>query len=128
MDAVTGTTVVVIAVDAWRHLKGRSDHLLLATLPLLLGAHQLVEDFVWWGLQGHVSAALGRLALYVYLFIAFVVLPIFVPLAIVAGADPSAEVATGAICCARGDCVHGPSCRHGARSGQRQPGSVAPVL
>jgi len=83
MDAVTGTAVVVIGVDACRHLRGRSDHLLLATLPLLLGAHQLVEDFVWWGLQGHVSAVIGRVALYTYLFIAFVVLPVFVPLAIV---------------------------------------------
>ena len=83
MDAVTGTAIVVIGVDAYRHSRGRSDHLLLATLPLLLGAHQLIEDFVWWGLQGHVSAAIGRVALYTYLFIAFVVLPVFVPLAIV---------------------------------------------
>lgn len=81
-DAVTGVAVLAIGVDARRHLRGRSDHLLLATLPILLGAHQLVEDFVWWSLQGHVSQEVGRVALWVYLIIAFVVLPVFVPLAV----------------------------------------------
>jgi hypothetical protein len=42
----------------------------------------LVEDFVWWGLQGHVPHEAGRVALWAYLVIAFVVLPVFVPLAI----------------------------------------------
>jgi hypothetical protein len=74
--------VVAIGIDAGRHLRGRRDHLLLATLPILLGTHQLVEDFVWWSLQGHVSHEIGRVALWIYLLIAFVVLPIFVPLAV----------------------------------------------
>jgi hypothetical protein len=81
-DAVAGVVVIAIGVDAGRHLRGRNDHLLLATLPVLLGAHLLVEDFVWWSLQGHVSHEIGRLALWIYLVIAFVVLPIFVPLAV----------------------------------------------
>ncbi len=51
-------------------------------LPLLLGAHQLVELFVWWGLQGHVSSEIGRLATWTYLLVAFVVLPVFMPLAV----------------------------------------------
>jgi uncharacterized protein DUF6629 len=67
-----------------RHVHDRKDHLALAALPLLLGAHQLVETFVWWGLQGHVPAAVGRAAMWVYLFIAFVVLPVYVPLAVMA--------------------------------------------
>ena len=50
--------------------------------PLLLGVHQLIEDFVWWGLQGHVPHEVGRVALWAYLAIAFVVLPVFVPLAV----------------------------------------------
>ena len=83
-DGVAGIVVAAIGVDAYRHLRGRSDHFLLATLPLLLGAHQLVEVFVWWGLQGHVSHEVGRVALWIYLFIAFVVLPVFVPLAVMA--------------------------------------------
>jgi hypothetical protein len=79
---VAGLGVTAIAVDACRNLRGRSDHLLLATLPLVLGLHELVEDFVWWGLQGHVPHQAGRVALWAYMFIAFVVLPVFVPLAV----------------------------------------------
>ena len=81
-DLVAGIGVTAIGVDAWRNVRGRSDHLLLATLPLILGVHELVEDFVWWGLQGHVPHEAGRLALWAYMFIAFVVLPVFVPLAV----------------------------------------------
>jgi hypothetical protein len=55
---------------------------LLATLPVLLGVHQLVEAFVWWGVEGHVPQVVGRGALWIYLLIAFVVLPIFVPFAV----------------------------------------------
>lgn len=80
-DVITGISVVTIGLDACRHVRHRSE-MLLAALPLLLGGHQLVEDFVWWSLQGHVSADIGRLALWIYLLVAFVVLPIYVPLAV----------------------------------------------
>src|SRR5258706_8413261 len=89
-DVVGGIVVTGIGVDACRHLRGRNDHLLLATLPLLLGAHQLDEAFVWWGVQGHVPHVVARIALWIYLLIAFVVLPIFVPLAVVA-LEPTAR-------------------------------------
>jgi hypothetical protein len=89
-DVVGGIVVGAIGVDAFRHLRGRSGHLLLATLPLLLGAHQLVEAFVWWGLQGDVPHVVGRVALWVYLLIAFVVLPVFVPVAVLA-VEPTAR-------------------------------------
>lgn len=79
-----------IGVDACRHLRGRNDHLLLAGLPLLLGAHQLVEAFVWWGIEGHVPHDVGRVALWIYLLIAFVVLPMFVPFAVLA-IEPTAR-------------------------------------
>jgi hypothetical protein len=42
----------------------------------------LDEALVWWGLQGHVPAGVGHVATWVYLLFAFVVLPIYVPLAI----------------------------------------------
>ena len=76
--------VGAIGVDACRHLRGRNTHLLLAGLPLLLGAHQLDEAFVWWGLEGQVPHAVGRVALWIYLLIAFVVVPAFVPMAVLA--------------------------------------------
>ena len=81
-DLIAGIGVTAIGVDACRNIRGRSDHLLLATLPLILGVHELVEDFVWWGLQGHVPHEAGRVALWAYMVIAFVVLPVFVPLAV----------------------------------------------
>jgi hypothetical protein len=89
-DVVGGALVTAIGVDACRHLKGRNSHLLLATLPLLLGAHQLDEAFVWWGVEGHVPHEVGRVALWIYLLIAFVVLPVFVPVAVMA-LEPTAR-------------------------------------
>ena len=81
-DLVGGLVVSAIGVDVVRHVGGRRDHLALAAVPLLLGVHQLVEAFVWWGLQGDTSAGVGRAATWIYLLIAFVVLPIYVPVAI----------------------------------------------
>ncbi|HXQ89973.1 MAG TPA: DUF6629 family protein [Acidimicrobiales bacterium] len=81
-DLVGGLAISAIGVDVVRHVHRRRDHMALAALPLVLGAHQLDEAFVWWGQQGHVPATVGRVALWVYLLIAFVLLPIFVPAAV----------------------------------------------
>ena len=81
-DLVGGLVVTAIGVDAYHHLRGRNDHLLFATVPLVLGVHQLDESLVWWGLQGHVPHSLGRVAMWIYIVIAMVVVPILVPLSI----------------------------------------------
>jgi hypothetical protein len=83
-DLVGGIVVSAIGVDVLLHRDGRSRHRALCALPLVLGFHQFVEAFVWWGLQGHVDPGIGRFAMWVYLSIAFVVLPVFVPLAVYA--------------------------------------------
>jgi Family of unknown function (DUF6629) len=80
-DLVGGVAVTVIGVDALRHVR-HGVELPLAALPVLLGAHQLIETFVWWQLQGHVSDAVGTVATWAYLLIALVVLPPYVPFAI----------------------------------------------
>ncbi len=77
-----GLVIGAIGVDVMRHVNGRRRYALLASLPLLLSLHQLDEAFVWWGLQGHVPAAVGQFATWVYLLFAFVVLPVLVPLSI----------------------------------------------
>jgi hypothetical protein len=83
-DLVGGAVLAVIGLDAARHVHQRRDHLALAALPLLLAAHQIDEAFVWWGLQGHVSPQVGRVAMWIYLLFAFVVLPTYVPLSVLA--------------------------------------------
>jgi len=83
-DLVGGVVIGAVGVDVLRHVRGRRRYMALAALPLLLAVHQLDEAFVWWGLQGHVPASLGRVAEWVYLTFAFVVLPVYVPVAILA--------------------------------------------
>jgi len=80
-DAVAGGIIIAVGVDALRHV-GSPKQIALASLPLLLGLHQLTEAFVWWGLQGHVSRPIERAALWVWLLFAFVVLPVLLPIAV----------------------------------------------
>ena len=82
-DLVGGIAISAIGVVAIRNAQKRHRDVALSTLPLLLGAHQIIESFVWFGLQGHEPHLIGKVALWAYLLIAFVVLPIFVPLAVV---------------------------------------------
>ena len=83
-DVVGGLVICAIGVDAVRHVDKRRQFLALAWLPVLLGIHQFVEALVWLWLQGHVPRGIGHTALWAYLLIAFVVLPVFVPLAVIA--------------------------------------------
>ena len=83
-DIVGGVVICAIGVDAVRHIGRRCEFVALAWIPLLLGAHQLIEALVWLWLQGHVPGGIGHVALWAYLLIAFVVLPVFIPLAVVA--------------------------------------------
>ena len=83
-DAVGGLVICAIGVDAVRHIDQRREFIALAWIPLLLGAHQFIEALVWLWLQGHVPRGIGHVALWAYLLIAFVVLPVFVPLAVMA--------------------------------------------
>ena len=81
-DLIGGAVVTAIGIDAFRQTAGRSGHLLLAGLPLVLGAHEVDESLVWWSLQGHISAGIGRTAMWIYLVIALLVVPVLVPVAI----------------------------------------------
>jgi hypothetical protein len=80
-DLVGGCLIGAIGVDTLRHSRGRRERA-LAALPALLAGHQLVEAFVWWGLERQVPAGVGRIAMWVYLLFAFCVLPVLVPAAV----------------------------------------------
>ena len=79
-DAVVGGIIVAVGVDALRHVVSPKQ-IALAALPLLFGLHQLTEAFVWWGLQGHVSESVERVAVWIWLLFAFVALPVLLPIA-----------------------------------------------
>jgi hypothetical protein len=83
-DVVGGLVISAIGIDAVRHIRQRREFIALAWIPLLLGAHQFIEALVWLWLQGHVPRGIGQVALWAYLLIAFVVLPVSVPLAVIA--------------------------------------------
>ena len=83
-DVCGGVLICAIGVDAVRHIRQRRDFIALAWIPVLLGAHQFIEALVWLWLQGHVPRGIGHVALWAYLLIAFVVLPVFIPLAVIA--------------------------------------------
>ncbi|WP_238436376.1 MULTISPECIES: DUF6629 family protein [unclassified Frankia] len=77
-DVVAGIVIGGVGIDAARHVRDRAQWP-LAALPLLLAGHSLVEAFVWWGLRGEVSGGVLRGATVVYLVIAFLVLPVYIP-------------------------------------------------
>src|ERR1700689_3318914 len=83
-DVVGGLVVCAIGIDAVRHIRQRRDFIALAWIPLLLGAHQFIEELVWLWLPGHVPRGIGHVALWATLLIAFLVLPVVIPLAVIA--------------------------------------------
>ncbi len=82
-DIVAGIVVSGVGVDALRHVKETKEYP-LASLPLLLGMHLLVEAYVWWGEADRVPEFVGQAAVWVYLAFALGVLPVLVPVAIMA--------------------------------------------
>jgi hypothetical protein len=80
-DLVAGAALVPLGVLVLRQVRSVRD-VPLAALPLLFGAHQLVEALVWAGLDGDVSAGLARTAAWSYVVFALPVLPLLVPLAV----------------------------------------------
>lgn len=81
VDLVAGIVIGAAGIDALRHADNRKE-VAIASLPVVLGAHQLIEAVAWWGLEGRVPATAGNVAVWIYLLFAFGVLPIFVPMAI----------------------------------------------
>jgi hypothetical protein len=81
-DLAAGVVITAIGVDACLHIRDRKDKALLATLPILFGLHQIDESLVWFGLRNDIPAGIGRAAMWIYLVVALLVLPVFVPAAV----------------------------------------------
>ncbi|CAB4880379.1 unannotated protein [freshwater metagenome] len=80
-DLVAGLVTGAVGIDTLRHVR-RSIDIPLAALPMVFAVHELIETFVWWGLDDRVGNTVYRAALWSYLLIAFVVVPILVPAAV----------------------------------------------
>ena len=61
-----------------------------AALPLIFGVHQVLEGVVWMQVEDAGAVAIRTPAVAVWLFVAWLVLPVFVPLA-GAGFEPDAQ-------------------------------------
>ena len=77
-DFAAGVVVAGVGVETLRRVRAPRE-LIVGTLPLLFGIHQLVEGFVWLGLRGQVSTGVGDAAKQVYIVYAHAVLPAIVP-------------------------------------------------
>ena len=86
-DLVAGAVISAIGVDCLRHVR-HSREIPLASLPLLLGVHQLVECLVWWNARGRLAPGLGHVAMWAYLIFAFCVMPILIPAGVI-GIEPT---------------------------------------
>lgn len=80
-DIVASLVVTGVGIDALRHV-GHERELAMAALPVVFGVHQAIEVAVWWGFDGRVSADLATGAAWLYLAIAFGMIPIAVPFAV----------------------------------------------
>jgi len=78
VDLVGGAAIAAIGIDTLRHVEHRSEWP-LAALPIVFGLHQMTEAVVWWGLDERVATRVGDGAAWLYLAVAFGLLPWFVP-------------------------------------------------
>jgi hypothetical protein len=81
VDVIAAVVISAVAVDALRH-NHSARTTPLALLPAVFAIHTLSSAFVWWGLAGSVPSGLGSAATTFYLAIAFVLLPVLVPVAV----------------------------------------------
>ncbi len=80
-DVVAGLAITVVGIDAVRHVR-TPQQIPLGLVPLLLAGHQFTEAVVWWGLQGHVPSVALSVAKWIYLLVAFVLLPVYFPVSV----------------------------------------------
>jgi hypothetical protein len=79
-DAAVGVIALAVGIDALRHVRAANE-IVLGSLPLLFGVHQLTEAFVWWGLEDRVAHVIQTVAVWAYLVFALALVPVLVPLA-----------------------------------------------
>lgn len=100
-DLVVGAAISVIAVDAIRHCRtGRE--LPLGLLPAVFAVHTFLSAVIWLGAEGAVSQPIAQSASVLYLFIAYALLPVYVPIAVLLIAPPDWHRIAVLVMCAIG--------------------------
>lgn len=81
VDLVAGTAIGLIAIQTIRetHVRQLAP---IACVPALFSIHSFASALMWLASQGHVSQSIGDIATAIYLVIAFIVLPILVPISV----------------------------------------------
>lgn len=96
VDLVAGVLLAGVGADAVRHV-GRRSELPLAVLPFVFAVHQLTEAVVWWGLEQGGHPDLVSVSVWAYLLVAFVLLPLLVPVAVGALEPPAGRERVGVL-------------------------------
>lgn len=85
-DLISGAVLAPLGILSLAQVRTPRE-VLLASLPLLLAMHQLVESLVWAGFDGDVSATIAHRAALAYAIFALPVMPTLVPLAVLLVVD-----------------------------------------
>ena len=85
-DLIAGAVLAPLGVLSLAQVRSPRE-VLLASLPLLFAAHQLVEALVWAGFDGDVSATVAHRAALAYAIFALAIMPTLVPLAVLLVVD-----------------------------------------
>ncbi|MDH6579141.1 DUF6629 family protein [Kitasatospora sp. MAP5-34] len=89
-DLIAGTVITGLGVCCLARVRRLPD-VPLAALPLVLGAHQLIEAAVWSGAEGGPSAGAAQWARAAWAVIALPLLPVLVPLGVWCSARPPGQ-------------------------------------
>ncbi|CAB4343595.1 MAG: hypothetical protein F2839_06440 [Actinobacteria bacterium] len=80
-DIVAALAIGIVAVDTLRR-NANPDARALAAIPAIFAGHSLLSALMWWNLRGHIPAEFGSIATNLYILVAFVLWPIYIPLAL----------------------------------------------
>lgn len=81
VDLAAAVVTGVIAVDTLRR-NHNPDAVLLATIPVVFTVHNVASALMWWGLRGEVPNSVAGPASVLYMLVAFVLWPAYVPVAL----------------------------------------------
>lgn len=82
-EASFGAGIVLTAIGAATLKKEkRPNEIYFASIPLIFGAQQITEGLLWLALQGKIDKAFELPATYIFLFIAQVIWPLWIPYSI----------------------------------------------